>query len=114
MADKSKKERRVMISKNCNSAAGGNQNPVIRCAGLNPYLYLRRERGDMRHATKCLQLLVNVVGRGNLQNVLSGLLGSVGDLAVVEDDGVAVGAALVVGPADALGESGLGVGEEEL
>ena len=74
---------------------------------------MRRQRGE--HATtKRLQLLVNVVGGGNLQNILGGLLGCVGDLAVVEDDGVAVGAALGVGPADALGESGLGVGEEEL
>jgi hypothetical protein len=55
-----------------------------------------------------------MVGGGNLQHVLSSLLGGVGDLAVVEDDGVAVSAALLVGPADALGELGLGVGEEEL
>jgi hypothetical protein len=55
-----------------------------------------------------------VVGGGNLQHVLSSLLGGVGDLAVVDDDGVAVSAALGVGPADALGELGLGVGEEQL
>lgn len=61
-----------------------------------------------------LQLLVNVVGGGNLQDVLGSLFGGVGDLAVVDDDGVAVGAALGVGPADALGELGLGVGEEQL
>lgn len=61
-----------------------------------------------------LQLLVNVVGGGNLQDVLGSLLGGVGDLAVVDDDGVAVGTALGVSPADALGELGLGVGEEEL
>lgn len=61
-----------------------------------------------------LQLLVDVVGRGNLEHVLLALLGSVGDLAVVEDEGVAVGTALGIGPANALGETGLGVGEEEL
>jgi hypothetical protein len=55
-----------------------------------------------------------VVGGGNLQDVLSSLLGGVGDLAVVDDDGVAVSTALGVGPADALGELGLGVGEEQL
>ena len=55
-----------------------------------------------------------MVGGGDLQHVLRALLGGVGDLAVVEDDGVAVGAALVIGPADALGELGLGVGEEQL
>lgn len=55
-----------------------------------------------------------MVGGGNLQDVLSSLLGGVGDLAVVDDDGVAVSAALGVGPADALGELSLGVGEEQL
>lgn len=55
-----------------------------------------------------------MVGRGDLEHVLLALLGGVGDLAVVEDDGVAVGTALGVGPANALGEAGLGVGEEEL
>lgn len=49
-----------------------------------------------------------------LEHVLLALLGGVGDLAVVEDDGVAVSTALGVRPADALGELGLGVGEEEL
>lgn len=63
---------------------------------------------------RCLQLLVDVVGGGDLEHVLLALLGGVGDLAVVEDDGVAVGTALGVGPANALGEAGLGVGEEEL
>jgi hypothetical protein len=33
---------------------------------------------------------------------------------VVDDDHVAVGATLLVSPADALGELGVGVGEEEL
>lgn len=42
------------------------------------------------------------------------LTGSVGDLAVVDDDGVAASTALVISPADALGELGLGVREEEL
>jgi hypothetical protein len=46
--------------------------------------------------------------------VLSGLLGGVGDLAVVDDQDVAVGAALLISPADGLGELGLGVGEEKL
>lgn len=55
-----------------------------------------------------------MVGRGDLKHVLLALLGGVGDLAVVEDQGVAVGTALGVGPANALGEAGLGVGEEEL
>lgn len=73
----------------------------------NPCLCLREY--DAR-----LQLLVDVVGRGNLQHVLRSLLGGVGNLAVVDDEGVAVGPALGVGPADALGELGLGVGEEQL
>lgn len=42
-----------------------------------------------------------------------GLTSSVGDLAVVDDDGVTASAALGVSPANALGELGLGVGEEE-
>lgn len=46
--------------------------------------------------------------------VLSGLTLGVGDLAVVDDDGVATSAALLVGPADALRELGLGVRQEEL
>lgn len=45
--------------------------------------------------------------------VHGGLTSSVGDLAVVNDDGVTASAALVVSPANALGELGLGVGEEE-
>lgn len=49
-----------------------------------------------------------------LEVVLSGLTLGVGDLAVVDDDGVATSAALLVGPADALGELGLGVRQEEL
>lgn len=61
-----------------------------------------------------LQLLEDVVGGGDLEDVLGSLLGGVGDLAVVNDDGVTVGTALSVGPADGLGETGLGVGEEEL
>lgn len=68
----------------------------------------------MRECDARLQLLVDVVGRGNLQHVLGSLLGGISDLAVVDDEGVAVGAALGVGPADALGELGLGVGEEQL
>lgn len=46
--------------------------------------------------------------------VLGGLTLGVGNLAVVDDDGVATSAALLVGPADALGELGLGVRQEEL
>lgn len=61
-----------------------------------------------------LQLLEDSVGAGELKGVLGGLLGGVGDLAVVDDNHVAVGTALGVSPADALGELGLGVGEEEL
>lgn len=49
-----------------------------------------------------------------LEVVLSGLTLGVGDLAVVDDDGVAASAALLISPADALGETGLGVGKEEL
>ena len=49
-----------------------------------------------------------------LEVVLSGLTLGVGDLAVVDDDGVATSAALLVGPADALRELGLGVRQEEL
>jgi hypothetical protein len=61
-----------------------------------------------------LQLLEDRRGAGEIEAVLGGLLGSVDDLTVVNDDHVAVGAALLVSPADALGELGLGVGEEEL
>lgn len=61
-----------------------------------------------------LQLLEDSVGAGELKGVLGSLLGGVGDLAVVDDDHVAVGATLLVSPADALGELGVGVGEEEL
>jgi hypothetical protein len=61
-----------------------------------------------------LQLLEDSIGAGELKSVLGGLLGGVGDLAVVDDDHVAVGATLLVSPADALGELGVGVGEEEL
>lgn len=61
-----------------------------------------------------LQLLVDVVGLGDLEHVLLLLLLGVGDLAVVDDDSVTVSTALLVGPADALGELGLGVGEEQL
>lgn len=49
-----------------------------------------------------------------LEVVLGGLKSSVGDLAVVNDDGVALGAALLIGPAEALGELSIGVGKEEL
>lgn len=61
-----------------------------------------------------LQLLDDVLGGGKLEVVLRGLAGSVGDLAVVEDDSVAGSATLLVNPADALGELGVGVREEEL
>lgn len=61
-----------------------------------------------------LQLLEDRLGAGEVEAVLGGLLGGVGDLTVVNDDHVAVGAALLVSPADALGELSLGVGEEEL
>lgn len=61
-----------------------------------------------------LQLLEDRLGAGEVEAVLGGLLGGVDDLTVVNDDHVAVGAALLVSPADALGELGLGVGEEEL
>lgn len=99
-----------MISKNCTCSRkrkAPNQKPCNQMRQSNPYLCLRE--GDKR-----LQLLVNVVGGGDLQHVLGSLLGGVGNLAVVDDDGVAVSAALGVGPADALGELGLGVGEEQL
>ena len=61
-----------------------------------------------------LQLLEDGVGTGEHEAVLGGLLGGVDDLTVVDNDHVAVGAALLVSPADALGELGIGVGEEEL
>lgn len=70
----------------------------------NPYLF----------QNACLQLLEDVVGLGDLENVLLLLLLGVGDLAMVDDNGVAVGTALLVGPANALRELGLGVGEEQL
>ena len=49
-----------------------------------------------------------------LKVVLGGLESGVGDLAVVQDDGVTLGAALLIGPANALGELGVGVGQEQL
>lgn len=61
-----------------------------------------------------LQLLEDSIGAGEHEAVLGGLLGGVGDLTVVDNDHVAVGASLLVSPADALGELGVGVGEEEL
>lgn len=61
-----------------------------------------------------LQLLEDRLGAGEIEAVLGGLLGGVDDLTVVNDDHVAVGATLLISPADALGELGLGVGEEEL
>ena len=53
-------------------------------------------------------------GGAYLEVVLGGLESGIGDLAVVDDDGITLGAALLIGPADALGEASLGVGEEEL
>lgn len=53
-------------------------------------------------------------GIGDLESVLRLLASRIGDLAVVEDDGETTGAALVVSPANALGELGLGVRQEEL
>jgi hypothetical protein len=61
-----------------------------------------------------LQLLEDGLGAGEVEAVLGDLLGGVGDLAVVDDDHVTVGAALLISPADALGELGVGVGKEEL
>lgn len=46
--------------------------------------------------------------------VLSGLESGVGNLAVVNDEGVTLGPALLIGPTNALGEASIGVGEEEL
>lgn len=62
---------------------------------------------------KYLQVLEDGVDVGNLEDVLLALLGGVGDLAVVDDETIAVSATLVIGPADTLGELGLGIGEEE-
>lgn len=59
-------------------------------------------------------MLEDGVDVGNLEDVLLALLGGVGDLAVVDDETIAVSATLVIGPADTLGELGLGIGEEEL
>lgn len=54
------------------------------------------------------------MGQTYLEVVHLGLTGSVGDLAVVDDNDVTGSAALIESPADALGELGLRVGEEEL
>ena len=70
----------------------------------NPYLF----------PNASLQLLEDVLSTGDLKDVLLLLLLGVGDLAVVKDEGVTVGTALLVGPANALGELGVGVGEEQL
>lgn len=61
-----------------------------------------------------LQLLDDVLGTGELEVVHLRLTSSVGDLAVVEDNGVTTSTTVLVSPADALGELGVGVGEEEL
>lgn len=61
-----------------------------------------------------LQLLDDVLGTRELEVVHLRLTGSVGDLAVVEDNGVTTSTTVLVSPADALGELGVGVGEEEL
>lgn len=61
-----------------------------------------------------LQVVNDGVGTGELEVVHLGLTSGVGDLAVVDDDGVTVGTAVGVSPADALGELGIGVGQEEL
>lgn len=53
-------------------------------------------------------------GGAYLEVVLGGLESGIGDLAVVDDDGITLGAALLIGPADALGELGIRVGQEEL
>ena len=53
-------------------------------------------------------------GQAYLEVVHRGLNGSVGDLAVVDDNGVTASAALVESPANALGELGLRVGKEKL
>ena len=55
-----------------------------------------------------------MVGAGELQRVLSSLLGGVDDLAVVDYQDVTVGTALLISPADGLGELSLGVRQEEL
>jgi hypothetical protein len=49
-----------------------------------------------------------------LEDVLLTLTLGVDDLAVVDHDSIATSAALLVGPADALGELGLRVGQEKL
>lgn len=65
-------------------------------------------------ATSDLQVLEDGLSVGDLENVLFTLTLGVGDLAVVNDDGVAASAALSVDPVDALGEAGLRVRQEEL
>lgn len=75
---------------------------------------MRSARTHLSFLIHDLQVLDNSVGARELKVVLSRLESGVADLAVVEDDGEALGAALLVGPADALGELGLGVGKEEL
>lgn len=61
-----------------------------------------------------LEVLDDGVGAGEFEVVLGGLESSVGNLAVVDDDGETLGTALLISPADALGEASLGVGKEEL
>lgn len=60
-----------------------------------------------------LQLLQDTQSARRLNALGVVVLGSVGDLAVVDDDGEAAGA-LVKVPADAAGELGVLVGHEEL
>lgn len=60
-----------------------------------------------------LQVLEDGLGARELEVVLSGLESGVGNLAVVNDEGVTLGAALLIGPTNALGEASIGVGEEE-
>jgi len=75
---------------------------------------MRSARTHLSSLFHDLQVLDNSVGARELKVVLSRLESGVGDFAVVEDDGETLSAALVVGPADALGELGLGVRKEEL
>ena len=76
--------------------------------------HMRSARTSLSFLVHDLQVLDNSFGARELKVVLSRLESGVGDLAVVKDDGEALSAALFVGPADALGELGLGVGKEEL
>lgn len=80
--------------------------------GIAGWVYVYSQAVPGNRFIASLQLSQNRLGITACNPALLSLL-SIGDLAVIDDDGVAAGA-LAHGPADGLGELGLAVGCEEL